>query len=233
MEAGSKLRRVRRGARRTVAAIALAVTSVAVLASAAHAAPPAGARAVVAPYDFAHSTVPPTAAQVKAGIDDVLRRTPGARQVGPTTIDMGGGFIVELPKPAGTVQPLYTCSSGYMCVWVDRQYTGTYAYFQVCGHEWDLGHSAFPGGGYWNDRISSITNPQTGSNATGYFYNYNTNGTWSKLLTVPINTHRSNLALDSSEDGSGSPNDRIDGVHVCGAVPSPWKPNYSSPLPPS
>lgn len=175
---------------------------------------------------------------MQAGIDDVLRRAPGARQVDATTIEMAPGFFVELPsaKTLGdtrtplTVHPLYTCSLGYLCVWVDSRYRGTYAYFQVCGQEWDLGHTPFPGGGNWNDRISSISNNQY-SPATSYFFNYSGSGTtWDQLLTMPAGTHRTNLALDSSDDGSGSPNDRIDGVHVCGSINYPWTPNHSGGL---
>jgi len=197
----------------------------------------AGGTSATAPYDFAHAAVPPTSAQLQAGINDVLRRTPGARQINANTIEMAPGFYVGLPAaaPAGSrtanaVSPRATCSSGYLCVWTDAAYGGTFAYFQTCGYEWDLGKSAFPGGGYWNDRISSISNPQT-TGIVSYFYNW-TGSYWSQLLTVPAGTHRRNLALDSSDDGSGSPNDRIDGMHVCGSVPDPWQPNHWAADPP-
>lgn len=195
-------------------------------------------QAVNAPYDFAHAITPPSKAQLQAGIDDVLRRTPGATQIDATTIQMAPGFYVGLPAPASplavrsphAVTPHFTCPLLDVCVWVDSSFTGTYAYFTTCGLEWDLGKSAFPGGGVWNDKISSITNNQsTGVNS--YFYNY-TGSYWSQLLDVPSGTHRSNLALDSSDDGTGSPNDRIDGIHVCGSAPDPWAPNHSGPLPP-
>ncbi|MGW3855436.1 hypothetical protein [Micromonospora arida] len=218
------------------------LTTAALLASpiAASAAPSAGAsptpadKVNVGAYDWDNAKVAPTKAQLQQGIDDVISRTPGARQIDQTTVEMAPGLIMRFRSPVkdgarqadSPIVPLASCNIYYVCVYTDRQYGGEELVFSVCGREWNLGNYAYSGGGYWNDRISSITNQQS-SGTTSYFYNYNGSGNWSKMVTVGSKQYRSNLALDTREDGvSGTPNDKIDGVHVCGSVPSPWKPNY-------
>ncbi|MGC5054607.1 hypothetical protein ACLQ2S_24505 [Micromonospora sp. DT48] len=193
------------------------------------------AEATATTYDWKNATVAPTKAQLQQGIDDVLARTPGARQLNATSVEMAPGLVMNFrnPVPDGARQadsPITTqatCNITTVCVYTNRQYGGDELVFSVCGREWNLGNVAYPGGGYWNDRISSITNQQTGSGATSYFYDYRGSNVWNRIVTVAIGNYRSNLALDTREDGlSGSPNDKIDGVHVCGAVPSPWRPNW-------
>ncbi|MEV4826869.1 hypothetical protein AB0K25_00860 [Micromonospora sp. NPDC049257] len=171
---------------------------------------------------------------MQKGIEDVLRRTSGARQISATTIEIAPGLLMNFRSPVkdgarqadSPITALASCNIYYVCVYTNRQYGGEELVFTTCGREWNLGNVAYPGGGYWNDRISSITNQQS-SGTTSYFYNHNGSNSWSKVVTVASGNYRSNLALDTREDGgSGSPNDIIDGVHVCGAVPSPWKPNW-------
>jgi hypothetical protein len=185
-------------------------------------------------YNWTNSAIAPTREQLQRGIDDVIARTPGARQIDRTTVEVAPGLLMRFrsleaesdSKAESPSSPFASCNILYLCVYVDRQYGGAELVFTVCGREWNLGNVAFPGGGYWNDRISSITNQQS-SGTTSYFYNYNGSGSWSRIVTVAAGNYRSNLALDTREDGGpGSPNDMIDGVHVCGAVPSPWKPNW-------
>lgn len=217
--------------------VASAIALVTVLYATPSNAAPVGIGGTAAPpgpgvYDFAHPTAPPTAQQLQAGIDDVLRRTPGARQIARNQVQVAPDVITVFPdvavsvdkaNPSRTMSPNYVCSFTYVCMWTDRQYTGSYIVFAAC-HDVNLGAIAFPSGGYWNDKISSIVNNQT-SGTTSYFFNwYNTY--WGQLLTVGSGSQLANLALNSSEDGSGSPNDRIDGVHVCGGIGYPWWPNY-------
>jgi hypothetical protein len=191
--------------------------------------------ATAATYDWENATVAPTKAQLQEGIDDVLARTPGARQLDATTVEMAPGLVMNFQKPVpdGARQedfPISTqasCNVLTLCVYSDRQYGGNELVFSACGREWNLGNVAYPGGGYWNDKISSITNQQSGSGATSYFYDYRGSNIWNRIVTVAPGNRRSNLALDTREDGvSGNPNDKIDGVHVCGSVPSPWRPNW-------
>lgn len=190
-------------------------------------------------YDFAVATVPPTPSQLQAGMDDVLSRMPGAKQLDDRTILVAPGLVMRLPAPtpavavgaqANDVAPMDLeayCSQWYVCIFSNSNYSGAQLDFYTCGQEWNLGNVAFPGGGYWNDKTSSIINNQNGSGATSYFYNHISDNNWSKILTALVQTHRANLALDNVEDGSGgNANDKIDGVHVCGTVPSPWRPNY-------
>jgi hypothetical protein len=166
---------------------------------------------------------------------------PGSEQLDERTILVAPGLVMRLPAPtlaAGGaadalgvgITPLVLdtyCSSSYLCVFSNSNYGGSQLSFYYCGQEWNLGNVAFPGGGYWNDRVSSIINNQTGSTATSYFYNHISNNNWSRILTVSRQTYRADLALVSVEDGSGgSANDKIDGVHVCGSTPSPWQPNH-------
>ncbi|WP_147376283.1 peptidase inhibitor family I36 protein [Micromonospora radicis] len=179
-------------------------------------------------YDWESATVAPTERQLAAGIADVLKRTPGSRQIGPAEIELAPGLIMQLPPANGGARGAEAdppCPSLYMCAYAHRQYTNPSLNFTVCGREWNLGNYAYPGGGVWNDKISSINNNQS-SGTWSYFYDHVGNNNWDRILSVAAGTRRANLALDAAESGGGNANDRIDGVHVCGPVPSPWKPNW-------
>jgi len=118
------------------------------------------------------------------------------------------------------------CPQRYLCVFNNIRYNvgttnGTHLNFFTCGNEWDLGRVAYPkrlGGGYWNDKVSSIINNQDGS-AVSYFYNYRGANNWQQILQTNPQTHRADLRVETI-------NDVIDGVHVCGRASVPWHPNY-------
>lgn len=175
-----------------------------------------------------------TSKELRQEVADVLRRTPGSRQTGPTTIKIGSDITMELATPrTKTVAADLTayCPSFYVCVFNNKNFNvgstnGHQLNYTKCGQEVNLGRIAFPGGGWWNDKVSSIINNQsTGTNSFFYDYSGGTNGTWIPIKTVAAPSHASDLSLET--DGSGRTlNDRIDGVHVCGSPPYPWHPNY-------
>jgi Peptidase inhibitor family I36 len=177
-----------------------------------------------------------SAADLQAEVNDVIRRTPGAYQLGPNTVAIGPGAVMRLST--GGVQPndlTAYCSYQYMCVYNNRNFNvgttnGHEIDFFTCGREWNLGRVAFPGGGYWNDKVSSIINNQT-SGTTSRYYNYRGyGGIWDLMTSLAADHHLSDLALntwtDPNDGKQKSMNDMIDGIHVCGSVPSPWTPNY-------
>jgi hypothetical protein len=178
-------------------------------------------------------------AKLQRDIEDVLARTPGARQISATEIEVGPGLIMKL-SPVGavatnelgeaTLEALeFYCSQLYICVFNNKNFNvgstnGTQLNFTTCGREWNLGNVAFPGGGWWNDKVSSIINNQS-TNTWTYFYDYRGSGNWLRVTSLNAGHHLANLELDKAED-NGRLNDRIDGVHVCGSAPSPWRPNW-------
>ncbi|MCX5066675.1 hypothetical protein OOJ91_12375 [Micromonospora lupini] len=178
-------------------------------------------------YDWQSSTVAPTAEQLAAGIADVLKRTPGSRQISQAEVELAPGLVLRLPQASGGARMMSDpCPSLYMCAYANRQYGDPSLNFTTCGREWNLGNYAYPGGGVWNDKISSVNNQQS-SGTWGFFFNHLGNNNWTKILSVAAGTKRANLALDADEStGIGNVNDKIDGVHVCGPVRSPWTPNY-------
>jgi hypothetical protein len=74
-----------------------------------------------------------------------------------------------------------------------------------------------PEGGTWSDRVSAVFNDQS-KNTWSYFHNYDGKGGWVRVLSANARDHRLNPARDGV-------NDIVDGVHVCGSVPNPWRPN--------
>jgi hypothetical protein len=164
--------------------------------------------------------------KLQLDIADVLTRTPGARQISVNEIELAPGLHMKLPLPdKGTinVQDAH-CPFQYLCAYQHRDFGGAELNFLTCGREWNLGNYAFPGGGWWNDKISSVINNQT-PGTRSFFYNHISSNNWTRVLSINAGNYLRNLAFDTAE-GGGNLNDIIDGVHVCGSVPSPWKPNW-------
>jgi hypothetical protein len=158
-------------------------------------------------------------------IADVLERTPGARQISATEIEVAPGLIMSLTQRATTNVQDDHCQFLYLCAFAHSDFGSPSLKFTTCGREWNLGKVAYPGGGWWNDKISSIINNQS-RNTPSFFYNYTGSGNnWQRILSLNSGNYLRNLAWDTAE-GGGTPSDRIDGVHVCGSVPSPWVPNW-------
>jgi hypothetical protein len=167
------------------------------------------------------------AAKLQRDVEDVLSRTPGARQISANEIELEPGVQMKLAIPGQAKTPHVQddfCPFQDLCAWQDAGFTGHSLTFLTCGHEWNLGKYAFPGGGFWNDKISSIVNNQT-SGTHSYFYNYTGNNVWARVLSIDAGHYLTDLSKDTAEGGGGL-NDKIDGVHVCGSVPSPWRPNW-------
>lgn len=145
----------------------LSVGALFVAPGAGHAAPasPSSSPRGAAGYDWTQTATPPTEAQRRRGINEIISRMPGARQIDARTVELQPGLRMRFRQTAderaaegaGVAAAYYVCNTGNTCAYSNQL---------------------------------------------------------------------ANLALNTVEGGSGSPNDMIDGVHTCGSVPSPWTPNY-------
>lgn len=153
---------------------------------------------------------------------DTLRRTFLARLIPAVALALIAGAVSTAPAMAAassaTVSDVHTtvsdvqlearaaegCAGGYLCLYSENDYQGEMLALYDCGFV-DLGQIDFPGGGKWNDRMSSYINNQTGG-TTSAFYNWG--GSWVWYFDSTAYDARSEL------DSIGS-NNIIDGVSVC------------------
>ena len=154
---------------------------------------------------------------------DVLARTPGATRIDRLTIQLKPGVLVTIEDPAAVRKVgaeavaaggIADCAFYYLCVWAHSDFTGSRLTFTRCGlGVQNLGTMAFPGGGAWNDKVSSVMNNQSSGTWSG-FYDWYVGGGWDDLKFLKAFGYWRNLAKDKADDGSHM-NDRIDGVQVC------------------
>ena len=172
----------------------------------------AGMTAVASPAGAA-----PTAAEIAidAKLDDVVARTPGARRIDAYSVDMTQGVVLTMPKPGENARAaVANCAYKYLCVWSEYGFVGPRLTWTECGHGViNIGNKAFPGGGLWRDKISSVMNNQT-SGTWSTFYDWYIGGGWDYLKGLKAYGYWRDLAYDTADDGSHM-NDRIDGVFVC------------------
>ena len=106
---------------------------------------------------------------------------------------------------------VYGCPSGDLCLYSNANFNtgdfsngGQHLYLYNCASV-DLGSINFPGGGKWNDKVSSWINNQT-SGTWSFFYNLDNAGNRLYVDGAPAYTAKSWV---------GWYNDSIDIVHVC------------------
>jgi hypothetical protein len=178
---------------------------------------------MAAAYAQPASAAPADSATVENQAADVLARTPGAKRIDRLTIQMKPGVLLTLEDPAAVRKAgaeavaaggIADCSFYYLCMWEHAGFVGSRITFTTCGRGVeDLGHMAFPRGGVWNDKVSSIMNNQTSGTWSG-FYDWYVGGGWDDLKFLKAFGYLRDLSKDKADDGSGM-NDRIDGVQVC------------------
>jgi len=184
----SRLRIVYRSRRRLVTAgcaVALVVGLPTGVALAAPAQQPAGA----------------TSTYQEQGVAAALAANPGARRIAVDTVEVRKGIQIRVPVEPNAI---LGCNNGLLCLNADANYSGFMLPLQACGFS-QLAGIGFPGGGTWQDKISSIRNGQTGG-VTSRFYDYNGAG-------QPIETL--SLRADNGIPNIGTVNDRIDRIQVC------------------
>jgi hypothetical protein len=160
-------------------------------------------------------------------VQNILQRNPAARQVGPNSVEITKGVILQLPERTnstkGAPSPAEiqaSCAYYYLCTW-EHSYWDGQGYeldYYYCG-DYNLGRMRYPDGAWdqpgpkWNDRISMMTNNQT-AGATSYFYDWNGVNDWIYIFRTIAYDRRANLADDKAYDGL-SMNDRIDRIIPC------------------
>jgi hypothetical protein len=158
-------------------------------------------------------------------VAEILRLYPGSVRVSETSVLLEPGVVMTVP---GRVSPSATmtvpaqgggqltvsaydtsCSLYWVCMWEHINKGGYKLQFYYCG-TYDLGSYAFPYGGTWRDRISSVYNHQT---ATAKFIDFLTLYPDASLLMGPGTYYPSLTYI--RHPYSGSWNDKIDRVKPC------------------
>lgn len=134
-------------------------------------------------------------------VEELLAFYPGSQQVGPFDVEISPGVAVSLPAGPGVEA---VCASKYLCFWSNAGYSGYRLNLYYCQLV-NLGNLTYPGGGRWNDKVSSLVNNQT-SGTRSHFYNYLGSNSWQFLFTSTAYNERFSL---------GSNNNKIDRVSVC------------------
>nr|MDT0663357.1 peptidase inhibitor family I36 protein [Micromonospora sp. DSM 115978] len=108
------------------------------------------------------------------------------------------------PAPEySTLADLYGCADLHLCLFSGQNFTGYKLSFYYCQFE-NLGYLAYPGGGYWNDKMSSWVNNQS-YDTYSFFYNWNGVDDW---LYV-------DYSIAVTAWGTPPYDNLVDGVHVC------------------
>ncbi|GAB3188047.1 hypothetical protein GCM10027259_56200 [Micromonospora palomenae] len=98
------------------------------------------------------------------------------------------------------------CSYGYSCVYSDNNWAGYRLSFYTCALR-DLSKYAYPGGGYWNDKMSSYSNNQTRGTRSGYYIYSSANSAWYEQFT--------SVAPYAAGSIPSPWNNGLDGIKVC------------------
>lgn len=153
-----------------------------------------------------------SAASSGVTLQSLLTWYPESTVVSSDTIKIAPGVLLSLPSDghrhmsaistlAGTV---HGCSYEYLCLYSDINFGGYKLSFFDCVFE-NLGDISFPGGGRWNDKMSSWVNNQTpGTYST--FSNWN--GQDAFIFVADSYAYSENSWV-------GWYNDIVDGVQVC------------------
>lgn len=160
--------------------------------------------------------------RIETQISAILRLNPGSRRVDTYSVELEPGAIMTISASAtgGRAQDVGTLGFGecpwlYVCGWQLAGATGYRLQFTQCDRWYYLENFTMPDGRDWRDKITSIYNAQSGSNATAEFVDTLGNGSWFTVGRIAPGGQRANLALDTAPDGR-SWNDRIDKIWACG-----------------
>jgi hypothetical protein len=157
-------------------------------------------------------------AQATATVDGIpakalaylFKMHPQAKLLDSNTVLLEPG--VELQKVAPSQMGILVGSCQYqrLCLWSNAGWTGYKLSLWACGYV-NLTSHAYPDGGSWSDRPSSIVNNQT-SGTVSFFWD----GTDGSGYLGPQHSYgyRENLSLDVAESG-GNWDNRMSRVFVC------------------
>jgi peptidase inhibitor family I36 len=164
-------------------------------------------------------------AAVNRRVAEVLEANPGSRRISDTSVLLAPGIIMTVPGPVETRATMTvpsrdggqvtvsaastSCPYQYLCLWEHVWRGGERLAFYYCGYV-DLYKYRLNASSYWNNKVSSIWNNQSGG-VVSWFYDTNYGGL---LGTVSAGNYLQDLTRDRALDG-GNWNDRIDRVKVC------------------
>lgn len=100
-------------------------------------------------------------ARVEQQIQDVLRQNEGAERVAKDRIRLEPGVELTVASSTRAAAGIGDCRPGYACVWQHSNFTGNRLDFYYY-RSYELAGYPMPGGGTWQDQISSFFNNQTG-----------------------------------------------------------------------
>jgi hypothetical protein len=152
---------------------------------------------------------------VERQIGYLLGAHPGAKRIDTYSVEVRDGVLITVPAPKSSgITPTANCAYYWLCLWSEYGLVGPRIAFTKCGlGVQNIGNLAYPHGGTWSDKVSSIMNNQTPGTWSS-FYDWYVGGGWDYLKSLRAYGYLYNLANDRADDGSHM-NDRIDGIHVC------------------
>lgn len=174
-----------------------------------------------APVQASSSTAAPSAPTLAW----LVGRYPGSTVVAPDTIRIAPGVLLSLPTTAAKNSTnsekviakaggsWNTCTYKYLCLFSEARYSGYKLSLYNCGFV-DLGRIDFPGGGKWNDKMSSFVNNQTNDTKSS-FYNWDGQYSWDIATLYDDGTGVNWFYALSYLANLGDSNDQIDGARVC------------------
>jgi hypothetical protein len=152
----------------------------------------------------------PLLAHSNVTLQSLLKWYPGSTAVSSDTIKIAPGILLSLPleshgsslAPSGGT--ISGCSYEYLCLYSNINFGGYRLSFFDCVFE-NLGDIGFPGGGRWNDKMSSWINNQTPGTVS----------TFSNWDGVSAFIFVADSQAFSENSWVGWYNDIVDGVQVC------------------
>lgn len=133
-----------------------------------------------------------------AELIDMANRMPGARWISADTVELQPG--VQLSDASDDASSAASCRYLYICLFSGTDHTGYRLDLTVCGGVFNLGNVAYPGGGYWNDKVSSFINNQSAGTVTR-FYNWDGVSRWVYLYSSTAYQARLTVPYDNIMDG--------------------------------
>jgi hypothetical protein len=145
-------------------------------------------------------------------VSRVLAANPGAVQISPNSVQLDEGVTLIVPTEHDAVVAPNSasgrCLGGNLCVFQDSNFNGSILQLSGC-KDVNLANFNMDNGHPWNNQVSSIDNPLPRSGPAKFFNNGNL------MLTLNGGSFLKNLASDTSADGTGNANDKIDTVRTC------------------
>ncbi|MGW1062392.1 peptidase inhibitor family I36 protein [Micromonospora rubida] len=167
----------------------------------------------IAPAQAADSAAG-AATSASADVARILAANPGSRQLNASDVELEPGVIMSVPesRTADFGIQAGTCTYKYLCLWSGANWTGYKLSLTRCGWTY-LQNYAWPNGGDWRDKTTSLVNNQT-TGVISHFYDSDIYGNQLYLGPQHSYGYRANLAYDTAAVG-GSWDERMDDILVC------------------